>query len=194
MLCAVSLLFSVLVLSFVLCFFFFFFSSRRRHTRFDCDWSSDVCSSDLLVAVAEVAGRVPHLQVEVGHARTVEHIAAFATLEDLRRVDVVDGVAEGAVAGFVGQQLRIGGSGVGVLVKNVHAVRFREGRSKGGNGGAWLEGSAQAVASSRGSTSGCGLASMRRGCSRLPSSRRGNSAIASWKVSMAACSMPAFVQ
>src|SRR2546427_2529148 len=29
-------------------FFFFFFSSRRRHTRFDCDWSSDVCSSDLV--------------------------------------------------------------------------------------------------------------------------------------------------
>src|SRR5256886_7753170 len=28
--------------------FLFFFSSRRRHTRFDCDWSSDVCSSDLL--------------------------------------------------------------------------------------------------------------------------------------------------
>src|SRR5256886_2991354 len=30
----------------VLCIVFFF-SSRRRHTRFDCDWSSDVCSSDL---------------------------------------------------------------------------------------------------------------------------------------------------
>src|SRR5689334_24126566 len=27
--------------------FFFFFSSRRRHTRWSCDWSSDVCSSDL---------------------------------------------------------------------------------------------------------------------------------------------------
>src|SRR5205085_9083894 len=27
----------------------FFFSSRRRHTRFDCDWSSDVCSSDLRI-------------------------------------------------------------------------------------------------------------------------------------------------
>src|SRR2546430_9013652 len=25
-----------------------FFSSRRRDTRFDCDWSSDVCSSDLV--------------------------------------------------------------------------------------------------------------------------------------------------
>src|SRR5260221_4566457 len=26
----------------------FFFSSRRRHTRSLCDWSSDVCSSDLI--------------------------------------------------------------------------------------------------------------------------------------------------
>src|SRR5690606_41092577 len=32
--------------------FFFFFSSRRRHTRFSRDWSSDVCSSDLLPATA----------------------------------------------------------------------------------------------------------------------------------------------
>src|SRR5215204_7440792 len=30
----------------IICFFFFF-SSRRRHTRSLCDWSSDVCSSDL---------------------------------------------------------------------------------------------------------------------------------------------------
>src|SRR5256886_14203498 len=30
-----------------MCDVVFFFSSRRRHTRFDCDWSSDVCSSDL---------------------------------------------------------------------------------------------------------------------------------------------------
>src|SRR5947209_18097237 len=29
--------------------FFFFFSSRRRHTRYWRDWSSDVCSSDLVV-------------------------------------------------------------------------------------------------------------------------------------------------
>src|SRR5439155_18775854 len=28
--------------------FFFFFSSRRRHTRWPRDWSSDVCSSDLV--------------------------------------------------------------------------------------------------------------------------------------------------
>src|SRR5713101_4813633 len=35
--------------------FFFFFSSRRRHTRLTCDWSSDVCSSDLL-PVGDPAG------------------------------------------------------------------------------------------------------------------------------------------
>src|SRR2546430_12609601 len=41
---------------------FFFFSSRRRHTRFDCDWSSDVCSSDLqrLSSVGTLATSVAH--------------------------------------------------------------------------------------------------------------------------------------
>src|SRR5215467_14838052 len=33
-------------------FFFFFFSSRRRHTRLQGDWSSDVCSSDLVPSLA----------------------------------------------------------------------------------------------------------------------------------------------
>src|SRR3989475_2452591 len=41
-------------MTFVMMFLlFFFFSSRRRHTRFDCDWSSDVCSSDLFYAEPE---------------------------------------------------------------------------------------------------------------------------------------------
>src|SRR2546430_3343191 len=38
----------------VVCSLLFFFSSRRRHTRFDCDWSSDVCSSDLFVSAISV--------------------------------------------------------------------------------------------------------------------------------------------
>src|SRR6266571_667128 len=42
----------------------FFFSSRRRHTRLTCNWSSDVCSSDL--------DALEHAQGERGHA------AAFA--------------------------------------------------------------------------------------------------------------------
>src|SRR2546430_8451180 len=41
--------------------FFFFFSSRRRHTRFDCDWSSDVCSSDLFVRNAQSKDRAQEL-------------------------------------------------------------------------------------------------------------------------------------
>src|SRR5690606_21156299 len=37
-------------------FLIFFFSSRRRHTRFSRDWSSDVCSSDLLAAILTLIG------------------------------------------------------------------------------------------------------------------------------------------
>src|SRR2546427_12818833 len=48
----------VLYLTTCVCRFFFFFSSRRRHTRFDCDWSSDVCSSDLLVNFSDIATTV----------------------------------------------------------------------------------------------------------------------------------------
>src|SRR3972149_6589771 len=43
--------------------FFFFFSSRRRHTRFDCDWSSDVCSSDL----GDIGRPVPRVHVADRH-------------------------------------------------------------------------------------------------------------------------------
>src|SRR5699024_12227148 len=34
-------------------YFYFFFSSRRRHTRSKRDWSSDVCSSDLLEVIKD---------------------------------------------------------------------------------------------------------------------------------------------
>src|SRR2546430_6581349 len=49
------------------CVLFFFFSSRRRHTIFDCDWSSDVCSSDLGSSVGG-AGRLGGR-----HARGARH-------------------------------------------------------------------------------------------------------------------------
>src|SRR2546430_6211850 len=44
----------------------FFFSSRRRHTRFDCDWSSDVCSSDLPLQDFTVGGTPDARQFAVG--------------------------------------------------------------------------------------------------------------------------------
>src|SRR5256886_4409724 len=44
----------------------FFFSSRRRHTRFDCDWSSDVCSSDLFQVQSELSDGVMVGQLPTG--------------------------------------------------------------------------------------------------------------------------------
>src|SRR5436190_4877484 len=41
----------------------FFFSSRRRHTRSLCDWSSDVCSSDLTRRATRSARLLPLPQV-----------------------------------------------------------------------------------------------------------------------------------
>src|SRR5437588_6523234 len=49
--------------------FFFFFSSRRRHTRSLCDWSSDVCSSDLGAVGAQEPDDLarPDMEREVVH-------------------------------------------------------------------------------------------------------------------------------
>src|SRR2546430_12747311 len=47
----------------------FFFSSRRRHTRFDCDWSSDVCSSDLDLASIPSGPRGLHRRQVGGRSR-----------------------------------------------------------------------------------------------------------------------------
>src|SRR6266481_9528343 len=50
----------------------FFFSSRRRHTRWNCDWSSDVCSSDLpfmLLVIESLGERGPngHRALSIAH-------------------------------------------------------------------------------------------------------------------------------
>src|SRR2546430_2817521 len=53
---------------------FFFFSSRRRHTRFDCDWSSDVCSSDLTssATIRKNGQTVAESQLAVGEVARVK--------------------------------------------------------------------------------------------------------------------------
>src|SRR2546430_17031099 len=50
----------------------FFFSSRRRHTRFDCDWSSDVCSSDLGQARRGHVYHVNFYQVRPGEEKAYD--------------------------------------------------------------------------------------------------------------------------
>src|SRR5690606_40069173 len=64
---------------------FFFFSSRRRHTRFSRDWSSDVCSSDLVLrgnlapkgAVLKPSAASPHLMRHTGRAVVFESIEDY---------------------------------------------------------------------------------------------------------------------
>src|SRR2546429_4570307 len=70
----------------VLCFFF---SSRRRHTRCSRDWSSDVCSSDLLEKLLNSDGggyRGAHLDCSQGHA------AEFVGYRDKEILTVVSSV------------------------------------------------------------------------------------------------------
>src|SRR5215207_10625387 len=63
--------------------FFFFFSSRRRHTRSTRDWSSDVCSSDLLLARPAASPYVP-IDKPSGYLRLVRSVFADQTDDEGR--------------------------------------------------------------------------------------------------------------
>src|SRR3989454_10050857 len=61
-------------------YLFFFFSSRRRHTRLQGDWSSDVCSSDLILERLYPANHPYHWPV-IGSMADLQ----AATLADVRQ-------------------------------------------------------------------------------------------------------------
>src|SRR6267142_5186135 len=97
---------------------FFFFSSRRRHTRLTCDWSSDVCSSDLV----ELGQRLH--QAEAGLLVVAEHMprdGAAVTQAEPDRLGLGDEIADGQdqtvladenpVAGPLGAE-RLGAEGI----------------------------------------------------------------------------------
>src|SRR5256886_1287706 len=63
---------------------FFFFSSRRRHTRFDCDWSSDVCSSDLRAQRISNSSVIPPYSRRVGTGRSLPNPAIRAITSGAR--------------------------------------------------------------------------------------------------------------
>src|SRR5256886_12226047 len=85
---------------------YFFFSSRRRHTRFDCDWSSDVCSSDLslIPGDAERVARLDGVLVgggDDGHEPRGDHRRDVA-LHLLRGAVVDRRVLAGLAGGWIG--------------------------------------------------------------------------------------------
>src|SRR6267143_3863985 len=60
----------------------FFFSSRRRHTRWNCDWSSDVCSSDLVGTLTLHAPLADCLDLGGRHFLVDLGIAVFSAAEE----------------------------------------------------------------------------------------------------------------
>src|SRR3712207_7098568 len=71
-----------------MCCLFFFFSSRRRHTRYWRDWSSDVCSSDLLFQIAEVNVEVAPARRPPGFSHVLRENLSRANAFDEHRAQV----------------------------------------------------------------------------------------------------------
>src|SRR5690606_40280918 len=94
-------------------FFLFFFSSRRRHTRFSRDWSSDVCSSDLIHAIAVLLGQVP-ASFRLGGGASLPAVprvpVGVPSALLLRRPDVAG--AERRVAQARSEERRVGKAGM----------------------------------------------------------------------------------
>src|SRR5258707_3462100 len=65
---------------------FFFFSSRRRHTRYWRDWSSDVCSSDLITLDAVNAQAGDSIAREQVEADSKEQVLSSLGRSEERRV------------------------------------------------------------------------------------------------------------
>src|ERR1035438_10676810 len=61
----------------------FFFSIRRRHTRCLSDWSSDVCSSDLLLAGRDFTWHDDGKSPRVAIVRSEEHTSELQSLRHL---------------------------------------------------------------------------------------------------------------
>src|SRR3989338_2108514 len=75
----------------------FFFSSRRRHTRWNCDWSSDVCSSDLFKRTARPRACEHGVRSDVGVEWDIEcRVVALGRMPEREKVELAsdDGAKE----------------------------------------------------------------------------------------------------
>src|SRR3989449_10240764 len=81
------------------CIFFFFFSSRRRHTRCSRDWSSDVCSSDLLSAEFLMGRALANNLINLGLYDTAQDAMKMLNLDlgDVLEQEVDAGLGNGGL-------------------------------------------------------------------------------------------------
>src|SRR5258707_9995462 len=77
-----------------LCLFFFFFSSRRRHTRYWRDWSSDVCSSDLIILDEATEGLAPLIRDDIWRCLTALKRAGQSILVIDKNVEALIEIAD----------------------------------------------------------------------------------------------------
>src|SRR5690606_40421510 len=97
------------IFSFVL---FFFFSSRRRHTRFSRDWSSDVCSSDLLPVLDRLATDSP--DSHIGNIHSPDEPKRRILIVDDNR-DACDSMA--TLLNLLGHEVRLAYDGIEALAR-----------------------------------------------------------------------------
>src|SRR3989449_11680652 len=90
---------------------FFFFSSRRRHTRCSRDWSSDVCSSDLLGDLGGATGPLAVVLLEevVDEEGDVRAPLAQRGHDDGDDLEPVEEVLAEVPGLDLGRQLLVGG-------------------------------------------------------------------------------------
>src|SRR6266480_6429447 len=93
----------------------FFFSSRRRHTRLTCDWSSDVCSSDL--AWEELHSATTRVTFRELTPRDLGHYLASREWEGRAGAYAIQGLGAVLVERIEGDYLNVVGLPGALLVK-----------------------------------------------------------------------------
>src|SRR5690625_7736984 len=83
----------------------FFFSSRRRHTRWARDWSSDVCSSDLITVKADIPGE-PHTHLRQYSLSCAPNQGAYRI--SVKREEAIGDNPAGIVSNFLHDHLEEG--------------------------------------------------------------------------------------
>src|SRR5437879_7476548 len=113
---------------FVYCLFvFFFFSSRRRHTRYIGDWSSDVCSSDLVFGQGTLA--LP-MKVAIRRLRKEGHKVGLVRLKWFRPFptqEIVKSLSRFKAVGIIDRDYSFGSPYYGgVLYNEVRSALYSQ--------------------------------------------------------------------